>query len=174
MSDINLLPHASGPSKSVLRLSKNLKKFLTFSSVLVIGAGVVMLGAFVFFSQEANTKDEEQKDLIASIRSLEETEQKLILVKDRLHKIQKVYSKSANEKGVEELDTILGFLPDGVLVKEAKIIGNTVEIKMSAQNTDQVSNVLSSLTASSYTTVELTSLNYSTLRGLNMSVKVIL
>lgn len=174
MTSINLLPQAAGPSKKVLKTSKMLRKVMTISGLVIFAAGTVMLAAFLFLTQESSTNSQSQANLISSIESLQETEQKLILVKDRLHKIQKIKSDSPGEGGVDELGKIVSFFPDGVTVEEARIIGKTIEIKLIAQNSDQLDQILSLLTLENYANIELSSINYSSIRGMNMSLKVII
>jgi len=129
-SEINLLPKEISRGKDVEKTLKLLQKIavsVTVVFILILVAG----GAFYFLmANRLSNAENEQKTLISNIQSLQSTEASLILLRDRIQKIQGTLSARTNELAFSKQETILGLAPEGVTFKESDIqdSGSTVEV----------------------------------------------
>jgi len=128
MARINLLPQELKPKGYVLKLSKTLNKLALISIAILLAAAFVFLGSFIFFSQQT------KESLKSEIRALEATEQKLILVKDRIQKIGKVLNVENTTEELGVLKQIVEILPEGVSFNSVGISDSSVELEVTAPN----------------------------------------
>jgi len=134
MARINLLPQELKPKGYVLKLSKTLNKLALISIAILLAAAFVFLGSFIFFSQQTKASLGRQESLKSEIRALEATEQKLILVKDRIQKIGKVLNVENTTEELGVLKQIVEILPEGVSFNSVGISDSSVELEVTAPN----------------------------------------
>jgi hypothetical protein len=132
MAGINLLPQELKPKAGVLKLSKTLNKLALVSVGVLLSTTIVLIGSFIFFSQQSNASVERQENLQSEIRALEQTEQRLILVKDRLSKINKILSSGSVASQIELLKKVLAIMPSEVLLQDLEITDENVRIEVSS------------------------------------------
>src|SRR3990172_9263227 len=121
MAAINLLPTELLPSAGLLRTARLLKTVLTVGFGIFV---VVVLGLVGFFTVNAlslRSSNARQEELKASIKSFEQTEQGLVLVKDRLGKVKEVEAKENADNEIEALSSLFGQVPPGVSLSEAVV-----------------------------------------------------
>jgi predicted PurR-regulated permease PerM len=121
MKDLNLLPIDLSPSRGSYKLANSLKKIILSISGVFILAAIIGGIAIVFLSNQVQTSIARQTELKQKIQSLEVTEQKLFLIKDRLAKIQTAQAAQNAESPFESLNQVLSNLPDGVSVSTVNI-----------------------------------------------------
>ena len=93
MANINLLPTELKPKGQILKASKLLKKVSLVALLVFIVFAVLVFGSLIFLSTSIKSSQSNQEDLKSKVKALEQTEQRLVLVKDRLKKIAKVFSR---------------------------------------------------------------------------------
>src|SRR4030042_2652884 len=101
MAAINLLPKDLLPSAGLIKTAKLLKNLLTLGFGIFTIVLVGLVAFFVLNSISLRSSTARQEELKNSIKALEQTEQGLVLVKDRLTKVKEVLAK---DSGAEEGD----------------------------------------------------------------------
>lgn len=107
MATINLLPPQlvlKGRDKVVV---ESLKKFVFAGFLLLIVASLVIAAYLIYLSTRIRSSVTREEVLKSEINSLEQTEQGLVLIKDRISKIKSVY---ALESADSQIETLVGFL----------------------------------------------------------------
>jgi hypothetical protein len=166
MKDINLLPEELKPSSSVIKLSANLKKIALLGVVILFISLTLSLGAYLFFSQRVSSTLTEQENIKVQIKTMEKTEQRLVLVKDRLGKIGSVYRSPRANDEVEKLNTVSSLFPENTFVEEVDLNENNANVAISSATLDNVTIYLASVISSgNYTKVNLESLEFDPEKG---------
>lgn len=166
MSDINLLPEELKPSGSVLKISAKLNKIALLGVVVLLISIIISLGAYLLLGQRLSASLVKQEDLKVQIKALEKTEQRLVLVKDRLTKISSVSSKPRANDEVEKLSFVSGLFPEGSIVERLELDKNDARISISADNLRTIASYLASVISSGeYTKINLVSLEFNPKEG---------
>jgi len=120
-STINLLP------KEVLIKSdtQQLASKLTKVAIAITAIFVLFVAGLVAFMIFVNNQLATTQDKIAQtknqIRALESTEQSMLLVKDRVQKIQLIQNLNSSATQITDLDALLTALPASVLFQSGKL-----------------------------------------------------
>jgi hypothetical protein len=166
MNEINLLPQEMKPSGLIIKLSANLKK-AAFLGVLILLISVSLsLGTYIFFSQRVSASLSNQEELKNQIKALERTEQRLVLVKDRLEKINFLNRQPRANDEVEKLNFVTGLFPQDTFVERIDLEKNNAKIAISSTNLDNIATYLASVISSGkYVQINLVSLEFNPLQG---------
>jgi len=160
-ADINLLPQGLKPKKYALTLSKNLKKVLIIGFCLFAILATVSLATIFVLSARMKSSVAKQDDLKSEIKNLEQSEQKLVLVKDRLGKIESILK---GESASDEITTLIETsqkIPEGVSFKKANLSKSSADVTVSTANSFYLARFLAVLIGSgSYRRIELLSFSY--------------
>ncbi|KKU04122.1 MAG: hypothetical protein UX88_C0001G0042 [Candidatus Woesebacteria bacterium GW2011_GWC2_47_16] len=127
MTAINLLPTEISPKGPVAKISNLIKNLAVISFVLFLLTALGMLAMFILNSVQIRSLNESSEELKTSIKSLEATEQGLILVKDRLSKAKLVLADESGTEEAEGLGSLTVALPGSVALTEAVIAKNGLE-----------------------------------------------
>lgn len=142
---INLLPtrHKDATEVSGLR---RLIRILTISSV-VLSLSLAALGLAVIFllSNQLKNLSRQQSELKTSITSLESTEQSLVLVKDRVQKIQELLSASADRDILTKLRFIADSLPPDLLISNSDLSSSGSFVELTAFSSSAIKELFSTL-----------------------------
>jgi len=128
MANINLLPSDLGPKASVLRLAALLKRLTVAALAIFCVFSVLTIAYVVFLNTQIKKVSAEGEVLQRSIKALEETEQKLFLVKDRLASIKSLTGVQTLEAGFGDFERILTSGDSGVSL--TKISASPGEIRI--------------------------------------------
>ena len=103
MADINLLPENLATNKSAINLSNRLRAFslVVFSLLFIAILSSVII--FFLYSRKLTSETNRRSELVVSLKALEETEQKIVLIKDRINKSQKLLSDDVVWTNVDNL-----------------------------------------------------------------------
>lgn len=171
MAAINLLPTELLPSAGLTRTAKLLR------SVLTVGFGifvVAVLGLVGFFSVNAlslRSSNARQEELKTSIKSFEQTEQGLVLVKDRLGKVKEVEAKDNADNEVAALSGLFGSLPAGVSLTEAVIAKDELDTTFVVGDSAVLGQFMAGLiTTEGFSRIELLSFSFNPNVGYLVSV----
>src|SRR3989344_5231428 len=95
MASINLLPSQlvlKGKDKVVV---EGLKKFVFIGFIILIAISLLIAGYLVYLSLRIRSSVGNEEVLKSEINSLQQTEQGLFLIKDRISRIKAVYAKES-------------------------------------------------------------------------------
>jgi hypothetical protein len=171
MPGINLLPKDLLPDPNVLRLSNILRSVATIALAVFI---LVLIGGGAYYALNAvslNASLKNQARLKASIEDKQETEQSLILVKDRLAKINDIKSKPSADQEVVRLSTILGGIPAAALLTEAVLGKDATDTTFVVADSTLLSQLLANVVLNTdYKRIDLLSFSFSPTAGYVVSL----
>lgn len=163
---INLLPTEISPKGPVVRISNLLKNLATifFAFFLIIGFG---MGAYFILNvvtlRSVNTRSEALK---TSIMTLEETEQGLVLVKDRLGKAKTVLAEESAVEEIGALQSVGSVLPADVSLSEAVASKDLLEVTFVAVSSQGLSQLMAQvISQENFDKIELVSFSFNPIAG---------
>ena len=172
MPAINLLPKELTAKGSVIKISKTLKRASVVGFSVLIVAIVLITALFFLLSYQNRQSNIRQDELKQSISALEQTEQRLILVKDRLDKTELVMGADSATRSVEQLDELNSILPEGVLLSSVTLEKNTSKITVIGNSSKVIAEFFSKMLASDiYSQIELESFSYNPLIGYSVEFR---
>ncbi len=175
MPAINLLPKDLTPREGVLKTATVLRKVLIIGFIGLIVLIVSLIAVFFILSGRFDRSIERQNDLKKQISALEQTEVRLVLVKDRLAKAKEVLALDSAEPETESLDSLINIIPDGVGISLVSLKSNSSELTMEAQNSSSLAEFLAKLISSGiYKKIDLMSIEFNDVKGYEMVFKLII
>ncbi|MBU0572255.1 hypothetical protein KKH23_01125 [Patescibacteria group bacterium] len=173
MPAINLLPTDLSPKSSIAKASQIIKNASIVGLVLVIVSAVGIIAFLVITSFQIRNSNIQQDQLKAGIKSLEQTEQRLVLTKDRLKYASEVLGKETAVGAIEDLDLLFSTLPEEVEIREAQVAAAKTEISIVAKSSSGLTKTLASLLATDYyENIKLTSFAFNINAGYIVSVSL--
>jgi len=173
MKEINLLPEELKPKTYAIKLSKNLRKAAIYGLVVFFIFLVVLGGASLALDFRNSTLLKTEMDLKNQVQTYEATEQRLILVKDRLGKIDTVLTAENTSSGIDSLELISNNLPPNVILSKADIETDHINVLFSTDTSQNISNLYSALEGMKFTQVSLLAFNYNTEVGYQVSMEIV-
>ncbi|MCH7730463.1 hypothetical protein IID21_02915 [Patescibacteria group bacterium] len=144
----NLLPADLAPKESIIKLSNNLKKISVIGYSLFIVAGLASAAFFFYLSNEVSKASSTTEQYKQSISSLEKTEQKLILIRDRVEKAEKILKTSPTEKRIDSLKVLSASFPDEITFTNVEIFPDRLDLTILASNSQALKEGMAELTDS--------------------------
>src|SRR4030042_6236761 len=137
MPDINLLPQDIKPKEYAIKISNNLKKIAILILIIFIVSVSVSYAGIFFFSQRTKSSIKKQETYKAEIAKMERTEQRLVLLKNRIDKVDNLMSKPNVKQDAMFLENINN------IVNQEKIKLPTIEVTLTENQVEIVSSNLS-------------------------------
>ena len=104
---INLIPNELAVSPKYVKLAKEINKVSVFGMSIFVFFLVLFLVFYFYYSNLFKKTNAELVRLKTNVSSLEDSEQRLVLVKDRLSKISRVKKLNTTEKDISNAKIIL-------------------------------------------------------------------
>ncbi|QQS39547.1 hypothetical protein IPM62_02960 [Candidatus Woesebacteria bacterium] len=162
MANINLLPTDLGPDPQVAKVSEKLVRFVTFLTACLVILIIVSIASFELITRKINETNTNKENLKASISSLETTEQKLILIKDRIDKSSTVISEETASKQIEEIEGLITSVPSGVTIVQSEVFPQRTEIVFSVPESKTVGELVQLIESTGrFRIVQLKSIEFS-------------
>lgn len=161
MANINLLPSDLVPKTSVVKIA-NLVLNIVYAGIALFLVLIVGIAAvFIFNSTKINSLTTNKTNLEATVKSFQETEQQMVLAKDRISKIMTVWKTPSADKSLPFFSTFNDLFSQGVSIADAKISATAVEATFVTTTSQNVTKFLSTLVSSNiFSSVLLKSFNY--------------
>ena len=170
---INLLPEEFKPKGYILDLSRTVRKFAMVVVVFFLVVGLLALGSYFLLSYRINASIANQEGLKNQIKTLEQTEQKIVLVQDRLTKIKEIKSKSSIVEEIGTLESVLEKVGENVAVSQVELKPSVAKVVVSAGSSINLTRFLGDLNSSNmYSRVVMESLDYSATDGYEMNLSI--
>lgn len=118
---VNLLPKELKPRKYIVKISKVLTNVALIALLVFVISAAVITGVFIIISNRLSSSQEKHEELIIQIKALQETEQKIVLIKDRLEKVNKMKSKASASEKVDVLDDVIRISEGSAIVNAATL-----------------------------------------------------
>lgn len=165
---INLVPADLRVSPKTLKYASFLYKISTVLAIFLIMAAIGLAGAFLYFSSRVKTITQEVDNLKQEVVSLEGSEQKLILTKDRLARINEIKALSSAEEGLTKFQEIKNYIAssDEARIADVSINKDKVEGSVFSKSSSTLGSFLASVANSNiFKSVVLSSLGYNKVSG---------
>ena len=172
MSEINLLPQELKPKGYAIKLSKTFRKVATVCLIVFFVGFVLFIGANVLLSFQVRSLKNTDSVLKSEIAALEQTEQKLILVEDRLQKIINIQESNDSTEEVESIQAILDRSPLDVLIEEITLNNNSANLVISTDRSSNLTRFLSVVFTLGFRRIDLKSFDYNESSGYKVEVAI--
>jgi type II secretory pathway pseudopilin PulG len=161
MPVINLLPKDLLPNAAALKTATLIKNLITLALAVFVIAVIGLVAYFSLNSLSIRNSNQKQDQLKNSIKSLEQTEQSLVLVKDRLTLLGQVNAMESGKEETANLSQIYSLIPAEARMSEAVIDKNKLDTTFIAPDTSTLSRLMASVvSATDYERVELLSFSF--------------
>jgi|SRR3989344_6219702 len=141
-SGINLLPREFEPKGSILRISKGLKTYVIVSGIVFFVASILAVGTLFMLGRKVNTDKKSNDQLKNQISALKETEAALVLVQDRIQKINSVDKESQAKEEINILTEIRTILTEGVVISDSHLKEDIAEITLQSEKLTDMTDFL--------------------------------
>lgn len=166
MAAINLLPTDISPKGPVVKISNLIKNLAVISFVLFLLTALGMLAIFILNSVQLRSLNESSENLKTSIKSLETTEQGLVLVKDRLSKVKLVLADESGGQEAEGLGIINSGLPTSVSLTEAVVSKDVLDVTFIATDSQGLAALMTRIISQeAFAKVDLVSFSFNPSTG---------
>lgn len=163
---VNLLPKELRPRKYIVRISKVLTNISLIALLVFIISAITVTSVYFLISSRLRTTQEKHEELITQIKALEETEQKIVLIKDRLEKVNEMRSKPAASEKIDILEDVLN-ISDGIAaVNGSNLTESDANLLISVDGSLNLTKLLSGLLiAGGFDRIEMLSFNFNSNHG---------
>jgi len=142
---INLLPEDHVKDKKAKRISRIVRTGTLAILALFILIGGAEAGILYYLSQQLDDLAQEQSNIKLSIANLESTEQNLVLIKDRVQKIQELLNNRPDEEIISKQKLITNALLTNLSVKSIVIRPPDYNIEITAASSLSVADLFQEL-----------------------------
>ncbi len=172
MAQINLLPIEITPKGFSVRLATILRNVATVGFIILLIAGVGIGAYFLITSTEIRTSNTKQEQYKSVVKSLESTEQSLVLLKDRVGKVKTVLGLNTVGPGIEKAGAIISTFPPGIEAKEIQIAELT-KFTVSVTDTAELTKFMSAaIAANKFKKIDLRGFSFSPSGGYLISLEM--
>lgn len=170
---IDLLPSEFKIKGSYIRVSKYAKTIgLVLLSIYMLG-GIFFVGYTLFLKSQTKSVQNRIQTLKSDIRKLEMSEQKIVLLKDRLSKIKSIMKAKSSGETLLKVKKITDVFDSDVTIDELKIETNKVEVSLSFSTIKSLNNFMAGIsTNTDFDTIRID--NYSFNPNIGYQVGVLL
>ena len=170
---INLLPKDLTVSKDVQDVAVKLTQFSYFAIFIFILTIAIGASAFFYFSNKLKNLTTTQNTLTSNIQGLQETEEQIILTKDKVAKIKSILDARTNEQTFKKHKTVVDNLPETISVTESEIDSSNSEISFDAKDCRDLVSFMSSLLAQSNTlNIVMGNLSFNPFQGYSLTLEI--
>ncbi len=170
MAIINLLPTDFAPTGPIARFTNILRGSVILGFILFVVLVLALIGIFVFNSINLASTVSRENQLKDSIKALSTTEQKFVLVKDRVGRAKEILGRESVSGQAQVLEQLLAGIPD-VSLTQSEIVAGKSELNFLATTPAGLTNLLSRLkTSGLYEAIVLSSLNFNPTTGYQVNI----
>lgn len=142
---VNLLPQdqiVSGSLGKFLKASRSINT-IALSLFLIFTVGI---SALIFMqSRQVSSLNADNDKLKRDIAALEVSEQQMVLLKDRIKKIQTVQTLPNSLKNLEGVEVMIGSLPQSASVTDLEIDSKKVELSVNFKSNSDMSSFIENI-----------------------------
>lgn len=171
MAQINLLPVELSPTGLALKISKLFRKLSFIGLGLFVAMLIVLVGVYVFYSVSVRDVSARGEVLKSSIKSLESTETRIVLINDRIKKIKEALGEDLISPQLAQVQDLSSSLTSGATLSQTQISGQKNELQFMVTNPPEISGLLAKLREIKYYgRLVLDSLSFDPQSGFQFSV----
>lgn len=166
MDKINLLPVDLSPARSVVKIAALVRKISFLLIGVFVFAGTLAVVFVLFLKIQINSSQNKQNTITQSIKSLQSTEQKFFLTRDRLSKINAAFANKDAFPKFDVMNKILSNLPAELSVDSVDIDSGRGQFAVLSKDSLAMAQFLNQLvTSGNYKKVSLDGFIFSPSRG---------
>ena len=166
MPAINLLPKDLTPKEGVVKVADLIKKIVTIGFTGLIVSLIVLIASYFYINEKIKEAQKRQENIKIEISALEQTEVRLVLVKDRLQKAETILALDTAKEEINKLDLLFDLLPSGAEINETDVSLNGTTLIIHTDNSAILSEFLAKIVSSGiYSGIGLHSLQYNQFTG---------
>lgn len=145
MENLNLLPPELAPKSKNIRIASVSRKIATLGFCLYI-VYVLVIGGVIYISTNKQKKAMDKlNQLETSVTALMETEQRLIIIQNRLAMYNAIDAIPSANKSISEFEKLSNSLPEGSSVLGYKITDKESNFSTAFQSSDDLEDLISYL-----------------------------
>lgn len=173
MAAINLLPLELLPSPNQLKALKILKKAIYWGVSLFVILAFALIGVSLYNGIALREKGRKVEDLKLRVKSQEVTEQRFILIKDRLDKVRLITAQKRIEGDLNKLSLLVTAATSDSLLSEADMAFDKTEFTFVAPTSTSLSQFMSLLRLSEiFKKITLAFFGFSPTKGYSVTLDV--
>lgn len=173
MADFNLLPKDKTLSEKAIKTNKLLTKVAIATGVAFLLITAAGTGAYFLLNHQLNVAKQKQSDLTTSVQNLQSTEAGLILIKDRVQKVDSVLAARSSETSFEKQKSILDSAGGDISFKTSDIDTSRSVLELSSTSSLELLNLMQKLNArDDFATLYLNELLFNPLQGYTAKFEV--
>lgn len=162
MRNFNLLPPELAPKTSYIKLARSLKNFALIGYSFLLVLLIASFASFVLLTKSIDTVRDKEGQLKTSIKALRETEQRLILIQDRLDKAKVILAKENAGNEIAAFNNFILDLPEGISFTGGNISSRSFDVSLVARSSSDLTRLLSYMYATEdFQSITLDAFNYS-------------
>ncbi len=171
---MNLLPPEYAVGKGLSRVLKTTRMLGVVALAVFIIFALGLTGFFVFSSLTLRGLTVENDNLKSQITALSASEQKMVLLKDRLKKIKALQVMASSIKNLNSVDPIIAGVGGNITLTELAIDPQKVDISVLIRSNNDLTVFLQSLkTSGVFKSVVLTSFGFNPASGYLANIRLI-
>ena len=168
----NLLPKDSALNKEVIRANKFLKTATVV--VIVIACIFMMAGAsgLYYYTNLLNKEKDQYQNLKVTATSLENTEQSLVLIKDRTQKLTEILNSRQNIDTFLKQKSVIESLPENTDFTGLSVMQDESRLDLISGSSRSLAELFRDLQNQGLQTVAIRQVSYDPSRGYSISLYV--
>lgn len=169
---INLLPLEFKPKGYLSVFSKGLKKFAVIGSTLFVFTALLSFIILIFYSQATKSSLKKQEDLKKQIEALTQTEQKLVLLRDRIENIQKIRNFDTLNSQISSAEALFLAFPQ-LSIESVTLEKESSKITFLSTNLSDLTSLLQSSEFSENRRIIVSHFDFDPERGYALEVELV-
>lgn len=172
-TSINLIPPELTPDEKIVKIGATAKKISVFGFSLYLILGISGGSLIYILKNQVNSNHQIIAEVKANIQALAATEQKIILLKDRLTKVNDVKVEADKEDNLLKFERVMSLIPEGALLTEGSFGKGVAEASFLVSDSSSLKNLMNSLTTLDiYKQIIMTGFSFNPTLGYSISVKM--
>lgn len=173
MQDINLIPQASKVSQEVVEKTNKLGSVLKLFIVILTITAITAATVYGIIYYRLKLVREEHAKLKQELVSLQKSEQRFILLRDRLDKISKIQAKYNTDDEIQIARDLVQNLQAPSMISTLTITPELVETEITTDSSLSLTKIFSYLIGSGkYSSVSMLSFDYNPTSAYRLSLQI--
>jgi len=170
--ELNLLPEVFVKETQYYKLAKIIYNIAISGTIVISFAAIIALGVIFFNSQRTKNLNSSVNKLTASVKSMQNYEQLLVLAKDRVSKVKDIVSGDKSLETISLFESFYASLPSNVEIDKLSFSQSQASFSFLTKDLNSLAQmmVLSS-TLAYYDDISLRNFSYSPETGYSASIE---
>ncbi|GEM_PF-3188098 len=169
---INLLPEQLAVGEELDKITGIIKIAIGILAAVSFFVAVLAVSYTFYLTKELDRLNQENASYKQSVVSLESTEQGLVLVKDRIQKIQTILDSQQNEALLGKQKTITDFFDETTSVEDSSIVQGSSRLELKTTNSQSLASLITQIIESKndFSKVNISNISFSPFSGYSMNL----